>query len=656
MSITHLKASYETSSEHNPAFESNSKDGQDRVIVPCLNCRHKKRRCDGDKPTCCRCQQARIQCIYAEKAAEEISEDLNALRQEMAMLEKDILETKSARWAMMSADIPHLAPVGANNRTESNIVFRGADGEAEAKSGPWVITLSNNGARVEFTNFRQLYEMLTRISGSKFVPRPPTSTNIYSAEFEGPQGPFTFVNGLYLSVHTLNQWDTNSIPVTADLEEAILNFILYSPVHCGSSNVIIGRFAMYSYAQRKLTSFKALRYAVAAMNAHHYLMHHTNATSLLRPGIDLNKFGRELAARFFGKAREELSEEIFEDEVSTNTIYALFCLYMYSFHTKQLTYAATYSRMAYKVACQLDFHQALSDQTRTEVDAEEISMAMAWDWIVACECSVAVEFKPLTRGITNSIPLSYLQRLTPIPTPEMSEEKLQSIREILSLAKLKQIKPNSSLPEELTHGSLNESVEILERWALELPSTLQLSSLEGTWRSCFSFLRAVHIQLEYYMLLFGLYESYLQAPSGLEPDLAHRAELGYSDAAVMLTRLLLTYLHYGGCTFFAHMWRQACVAHARLAQSTNREIARKHQVYAAGDQEVEKYVDNSKYLCIDVHMEEYDSNLMKQEAETDNDALGSGINEERELGTGKAKGVNIRADYFKPKKEYGVNW
>lgn len=620
---------------------------QDRVIVPCLNCRHKKRKCDGRKPTCVRCQRSNIQCVYAEKAAEDVSEELNALRQEMAMLEKDILETKGASWAMM-------APAGANNQNESKIVFRGPNDEAETKGGPWVITLTNNGARVEFTNFCQLYEMLARISGtSRFVPRSPIPTNLYPAEFQG-QSPFTFVNGLYLSIHTLNQWDTNSVPISAEMEETILNFILWTPVQCGSSNVIIGRFAVYSHAQKKLTSFKALCYAVGAMNVHHYLVHHITATSLLPYGVDVNKFGRELAARFFAKGRKLISEEIFEDEASSNTVYALFALYMYAFHTRQLTCAATYSQMAYKVASQLDFHRALNDQTRTAVDAEEIAMAMAWDWIVACECSVAVEVKPRTRGITNSIPLSYLQKLTPIPTAEMSEEKLQVICEILSLAKLKQIKPKIHHSEELTHRTLDESVKILERWAHELPSTLQLSSLEGVWRSCFSFLRAVHVQLEYYMVMFGLYESYFQTSSGPEPDLARRAELGYSDAAVMVTRLLLTYLHYGGCTFFAHMWGQACKAHALLAQSMNPEIARKHQAYAAGDQEVEKYVDRSRYLCLDVHMEEYDSNFLKQD-EIDNEASGSGIKEEKELGTGKEKEVNVRA-YFKPKKEHGVSW
>lgn len=649
----------EPSGEHHLTSKNDYAEVPDNVIVPCLNCRHRKRRCDGRRSTCMQCQDSKLVCLYADQVVAKLSDDLVALRQAMDVLELEVAYIKRRLSVASSSndDIFSNKHAWANNRrTESEFVRDTGFKIQETKSAPWTITLTKNGTWLEFSNFFQFYELLMFLSGSaSTIHRAPTSRFPYI--MRRSKNPFTFINGLFITVNTvIPRYHTKSFFISTEVEEALLNFIVWHPVYCGSSNVIIARFAIARHNPEPSISFKSLCYAIGALNAHHYLVHHATAASVLRllpAGIDANKFGRELAASYFSKARSLLGDQLFgadTDEQCANMVSALFCMCMYCVHTKQPQFAATYSRLMHRVATHLDYHHALRDPTRTDFDAEEIMNAMTWDWIVACESSIATETKYSIQSMTRIVPHVQLYKLTTVATTNMPEERLQTINEILHWAKLRKIDPNNDpVPTRPTHKTLDQSVEVLARWADELPPSLHLTSLERPWRSCFSFLRAINIQFNYHMSLFELYESYLKMqPVRLEPGLKCRAERGYSDAAIMITRLMLTYLRYGGCTFFAHVWKRACGAHSRLAQSADKEIASRHRLYEERVWKVEDYVKRKSYMCFEMHTEEYDPNLMMQEARDDHNTV--------EFKTHELANVDFLDDYFEPKRIQGTSW
>ncbi|RUS17944.1 hypothetical protein BC937DRAFT_89327 [Endogone sp. FLAS-F59071] len=70
--------SYEPSDEYQLTSENASENDYteepDNVVVPCLLCRNRKRRCDGRRPTCFQCKDSNLVCLYTDQVAAKLSD------------------------------------------------------------------------------------------------------------------------------------------------------------------------------------------------------------------------------------------------------------------------------------------------------------------------------------------------------------------------------------------------------------------------------------------------------------------------------------------------------------------------------------------------------------------------------------------------------
>ncbi|RUS20351.1 hypothetical protein BC937DRAFT_95400 [Endogone sp. FLAS-F59071] len=640
---------------------------------PCLRCRRKKRACDNQRPTCRRCRRANAECVYAEDATAGLSSDLLAMQWALVALDVEITRMKRQKTTpLMLTQAGYVRGASCwynqddgytqtDNQDGSEALLRG---KSEAEGRSWTITLGKSRARIEFSNVGQIYEMLARIGGlPSNVHREPASTTNFSVNTQR-RHPHTFVHKLYYINHSMDPWpDTKSVLISTKTEETLLDFILWRPVSCGSSNSIVGKFIIDRHTRVPSPYYKAMYYAVGAMNAHHFFVHHAGEASalyLLPADINQSEFGKELAAVFFAKARNLLGDQIFEVEASEldlNTVDTLFCMYLYSLYTKQINLAAAYANIAIRVGLQHNIHLALRDPTKTVIDAEELRNGLMWDWIVAAKRAITTEIQDPGQD-TNPIPLNQLFDWTVRPSAKISEEKLQIMLTNFYLAKLKFIRLGDIPPARPTQRTLDWSVNIFERWLNKLPQNLHPSSLEKHWRSRFCFIRTVGLILEYYTMLIELYMSYLRF-SQLPPAFVYQVEHDCSGAAIMATRLLLTYVRYGGCTFPINTWKELSEAHMRLGRSTDEETAQMHQTYILRMRAIPRCLEVREYLCFDKLLKEYDFVLMALEKNDNNEGARFNLDGKAKLGVDwidSNNGVDLFDESFVPKKMPGVDW
>ncbi|RUS35416.1 hypothetical protein BC938DRAFT_484020 [Jimgerdemannia flammicorona] len=639
MSVT--KKSYQGYREVQQIWDPHKADL--RVREACTRCRERRAKCDGRRP-CRRCRRVQSECVYSslrDVVSEEVSpaeqqmkkellHDLSLLQQ---LLDKLGLEIEETRARISVVPMMHAVrqikddcgrPVCAVENQDAATRDEDVRSADEAESGPnygnltddvksWQITLTTAGVRIQtdITAIQQLQELLKDFMNSSTIYREPATAfstigtqammlslsvqwyrwhNVQPAQFQ-----------IHIPNPPLPQIFTPVI--TEKMEQVLLDHILQKTVesHPAFRKKFGDAFLSRTHNKRPQSPhYIALAYAIGAFSAQHTLLNHfaTAANSSADLQIQNNDFGWELAERYFLKARELLIDQFLTPDPGTmtaDTVDALHALVRYKFHNGEYEVGMCYLEMAIRVATQLNYHQAMRDPSKTDVDAFELENAILWNHLVCTDQAFSCLLKISAHTTVEDTRLNLFNVTLRIP-PEMSEERRQQIYESFHTAK------NSAICRDIfdtwwgdsasdpTSEDLDRFIEAFDCWAHQLPPSLRVIGTPFSSRSCFSL--AINVQLVHQMSLVNLYLPFLPSvhrnPSSLPIGLPQKAERAYSKATIMSTQFSLTYLKAGGCAFPPHyralpfdVFSGTMKAHMRLAKAKDDIISTKHRAYVA---------------------------------------------------------------------------
>lgn len=502
------------------------------------------------------------------------------------------------------------------------------DGEASSKlvddhyvtteKKPWDMTFNKNGIRIQtnIQNIHQLYELFTSFASYSLYHGPtiasrPVGTHATTLRLNC-QWPklhesqvVQFIRPIRPSSHPPNpQIDYSTLDITLEIELHWLNFILKQATKCSPSarNKFCERFQVYYYSNQRTQSphYMAVLYAVAALHAQHIISHHidTAKATAFPHGVSADDFARELSKVYFQKARELIIDIVFDksDLLCADTVDALHAMIGYLVSEGKADKASAYIGIALRVATQLNFHKALRDSNKTDVEVEEYENAITWNLLACSDQALTAMYGAPRHTTPTDTQLNLLEITIKFPT-EMPEEARQRILESYFMARLSAIS-RDILDTFWGDSVADPAVDDMERfamafsrWEAELPSFLHLTG--HLFSSLTSFFLAVNLHLVYQISLLDLYYPFLPGihpnPESLPSDFSKQAERAYGDAAIVAVRLGCSYVLAGrcafppqACTFPVNLFPMACNAHIWLAEkSKDKEIRERHRKYVA---------------------------------------------------------------------------
>ncbi|RUS13880.1 hypothetical protein BC937DRAFT_94640 [Endogone sp. FLAS-F59071] len=618
-------------------------DSPGRTREACLRCRVKRNKCDGEKP-CRRCLRLRAECVYTRQQKEqaEALREVSRLEQMLDEMGIEIVQlrqekaAKAIEFVEKHSDMPNdvVGKQKDQNQSVSTVVL----GSTQTGNDTWIIKMTKKGIQLQINGIRQLSEFLEYMAGSSTIDREPKMTHrpigtravmfISTAQYPRWHKAQIFQRNKYKPL-PLPLVGRVNIDIAMDIEEALLNIILLQTVECSASlsgKKLSERFLSQDYHQQSQSfiqqgqsaSYTGLCYAIGAVNAHHVLTFHTenverqlsahsnSSTNSIRSRlteIDKTDIACALAGRYFDKAREiiiDLVVELESDSLCMETVDALHVMCWYLCSQGQHKSAMFYLGLAIQVAIQLNFHKALRSPRKPVVEITEVENAIMWN-VLACTDQVIASFSKLPAN--TSVGDTYLNLLgVTIRVPaNMPEDRVQRLNECIHLAKSSAISRDyieawwaDDAPSPIKE-QLDRFLAAFNRWSAELPQNLQISALASPSKSRASFLLVVNLQLHYHMLLIHLYFAFLPSvhrkPSSLPPGFQRSIEWDYSKAAIMVTKLTLTYVRAGGCSLPYNQYLVKCEpqmrlaiaaeAHMRLSNSEDVELAKISRAYVA---------------------------------------------------------------------------
>lgn len=630
-------------------------DSPGRTREACLRCRVKRNKCDGEKP-CRRCLRLRAECVYTRQQSEqaEALREVSLLEQmldEMGMEIVQLRQEKAAR-AIESvekhSDVPKVIDAVEKQEDQNQSVSTIVLGNTQAENDTWIIKMTKRGIQLQINGIRQLSEFLEYMAGSSTIDREPKPTH----RPIGTQTMMLISTTQYPRWHKAQIFQRNKYPpppppvgrvnidIAMDIEEALLNIILLQTVECSASlpgKKLSERFLSHNYHQqsqsfiqrRQSAGYTGLCYAIGAVNAHHVLTFHTenveqqlsnSSTNSIRSRlieIDKTDIACALAGRYFEKACEviiDLVVELESDSLCMETVDALHVMCWYLCSQGRYKHAMFYLGLAIQVAIQLNFHKALRSPRKSVVEITEVENAIMWNVLASTDQVIASFSKLPAHTSVGDTYLNLLNVTIRVPA-NMPEDRVQRLNEYIHLAKSSAISRDyieawwaDDAPSP-TKEQLDRFLAAFDRWNAELPQNLRISALTSPSKSRASFLLVVNLQLHHHMLLIHLYFAFLPSihrkPSSFPPGFQRSVEWAYSKAAIMVTKLTLTYVRAGGCSLPYSQYLVKCEpqmrlaiaaeAHMRLSNSEDAELAKISRAYVA---RVLKMVRESKEYLI----------------------------------------------------------
>ncbi|RUS15514.1 hypothetical protein BC937DRAFT_92359 [Endogone sp. FLAS-F59071] len=620
-------------------WDPNRIDGRTREA--CTRCRDKRAKCDGRNP-CRRCKNVGAECLYMKpriftgketeprepKLASELFHEIQHIERALEQLESEMEQARAHKSVAPAASgtrmLENFYPSPPHSDEEDEDNQHETDGEAESKlvrghyatteKNSWSITFDKNRVKIQtdIQNIHQLYELFTSAYNLYRGPTTasrPVGTHAITLRLNC-QWPklhesqrVQFIRPV--SSHPPNpQIDYSILAITLEIELHWLNLILKQATQCSPSarNKFCERFQVYYYSNQRPQSshYMAVLYAVAALHAQHVISHHIDiAKAIAFPhGVSADEFARELSKLYFQKAQELVIDTIFDksDSLCADTVDALHAMIGYLVSEGKANKASAYICITLRVATQLNFHKALRDSNKTDVEVEEYENAITWNLLACSDQALTAMYGAPRHTTPTDTQLNLLGITIKFPT-EMPEETRQRIHESFFMARLSAIS-RDILDTFWGDSVADPAVDDIERFAMafarwedELPPFLHATG--HPFSSLTSFFLTVNLHLVYQISLLDLYYPFLPGihpnPESLPSDAPKQAERAYGDAAIMAVRLGCSYVLAGGCafppqacTFPVNLFPMACNAHMWLAEkSKDKEIRDRHRKYVA---------------------------------------------------------------------------